>query len=64
MWWRIARFLDFEKTGHPIHKTSIYRLLKRHNGRKITPRPKHPKSKEEQQEKFKKEFYLLLKEKE
>ena len=36
---------EFErKINKSVHKTTIYRLLKRHNWRKIVPRPKHPKS--------------------
>ncbi len=51
----------FEKEiGHRVHKTTIYRLLKRHHWRKITPRPERPKSDPKQQEKFKKEFPQLV----
>jgi len=42
--------------GHKIHKTTIYRLLDRHNWRKIAPRPIHPKSNKLEQEDFKKKI--------
>ena len=45
----------FEKNiGRTVHKTTVYRLLKRHGWRKITPRPFHVQSKIEKQEQFKK----------
>ena len=43
-----------EKLGHSIHKTTVYRMLKRHGWRKIAPRPYHIQSKKEEQESFKK----------
>ena len=43
-----------KKIGKNVHKTTIYRLLKRHNWRKVVPRPIHPKSNKEEQEEFKK----------
>jgi len=46
---------DFEKMiGTTVPKSTIYRLLKRHNRRKIVPLPFHPKQKKEEQESFKK----------
>ncbi|HBL11889.1 MAG TPA: hypothetical protein DD379_10870 [Cyanobacteria bacterium UBA11162] len=42
--------------GHPVHKTTIYRLLDRHHWRKIVPRPCHVKAKPQEQEAFKKTF--------
>ena len=37
---------EFErKINKSVHKTTIYRLLKRHNWRKIVTGPKHPESK-------------------
>lgn len=46
---------DFEKiVGKKVHKTSIYRLLGRHNWRKLAPRSFHPKKDKEAQESFKK----------
>ena len=47
--------LAYEKlVGHPVHKTTIYRLLNRHSFRKIVPRACHIKSNTEEQEAFKK----------
>lgn len=42
--------------GHPVHKTTIYRLLDRHQWRKIVPRPCHVKADPQEQEDFKKTF--------
>lgn len=42
--------------GHPVHKTTIYRLLNRHQWRKIVPRPCHVKADPQEQEDFKKTF--------
>jgi transposase len=42
--------------GHPVHKTTIYRLLDRNQWRKIVPRPCHVKADPQQQEAFKKTF--------
>ncbi len=42
------------KVGHKVAKTTIYRMLERHDWRKIMPRPKHPKSDAKAQEGFKK----------
>jgi len=43
-----------KRLGIPVHKTTIYRLLRRHGWRKIVPRPKHPKQNKEAVEAFKK----------
>jgi len=43
-----------EKIEKPVHKTTIYRLLKRHGWKKLMPRPRHEKAQQEQQETFKK----------
>ncbi len=43
-----------EKLGYEVSKDFAYDLLRRHGWRKITPRPKHPKSNPEIQEEFKK----------
>lgn len=40
--------------GHPVHPSSVYRLLERHNWRKRMPRPAHPQADLEQQREFKK----------
>lgn len=42
--------------GHEVDDSTIYRLLHRHGWRKLTPRPRHPKSDLETQEQFKKTF--------
>jgi len=43
-----------EKSNKKVAKSTTYRILDRHNWRKITPRPYHPKSNPEKQEQFKK----------
>lgn len=40
--------------GHPVAKSTVYRLLKRHHWRKVVPRPSPPKANPEQQQAFKK----------
>lgn len=40
--------------GQTVHKTTIYRLLERHEWRKIVPRQSHPKANPQAQEAFKK----------
>jgi transposase len=40
--------------GRTVHKSTVYRLLRRHNWRKVMPRPKHPKQDELTIEAFKK----------
>ena len=40
--------------GHKVHKTTVYRLLKRQGWRKVAPRPFHIQAKKEKQEEFKK----------
>lgn len=45
-----------ELAGHPVHKSTVYRMLKRHGWRKIAPRPRHPKMDKDKQEAFKKTF--------
>ena len=42
------------QVGHPVHKSTISRLLKRHGWRKPVPRPVHPKANPEAQAQFKK----------
>lgn len=42
------------KVNKKVAKSTTYRILDRHNWRKITPRPCHPKSNPEKQEQFKK----------
>jgi hypothetical protein len=43
-----------ELVGRKVPKSTIYRLLARHDWRQIVPRPKHPKSDPDVQETFKK----------
>lgn len=43
-----------KQLGHSIHKTTVYRLLKRQGWRKLSPRPSHVKSDKEKQLSFKK----------
>jgi transposase len=43
-----------KQLGRRVHKTTVYRLLKRHGWRKIVPRPTHPKQNKEAAEAFKK----------
>lgn len=43
-----------QKVGQQVHKTTIYRLLERHQWHKIVPRPSHPKQDAQAQEEFKK----------
>ena len=40
--------------GNAVHETTIYRLLERHNWRKLLPRSVHPKADTQAQEDFKK----------
>lgn len=42
------------RIGHVVPKSTIYRLLDRHDWRKIMPRPRHPKASQEEQEQLKK----------
>ncbi len=40
--------------GRRVHKTTVYRMLRRHQWRKIVPRPRHPQASAEEQAAFKK----------
>lgn len=40
--------------GRRVHKTTVYRILKRHQWRKVVPRPRHPAASVEEQAAFKK----------
>jgi transposase len=40
--------------GHPVPPSTVYRMLDRHNWRKVMPRPRHPKADPEEQEAYKK----------
>lgn len=47
--------LAYEKAvGHPVAKSTVYRMLARQGWRKLAPRPRHPKADSERQEAFKK----------
>ncbi len=48
------------KIGQKVHQTTIYRLLKRHEWRKVMPRSHHPDADFEEQEEFKQQFPNLV----
>jgi len=41
-------------SGHPVPKSTVYRMLARHGWRKITPRRRHPEVSRQRQRAFKK----------
>jgi len=43
-----------KRLGRVVHKTTVYRMLRRHEWRKVVPRPKHPKQNKEAVDAFKK----------
>jgi transposase len=43
-----------KRIGRRVHKTTIYRMLRRHGWRKVCPRPRHPKQNQKALEDFKK----------
>lgn len=43
-----------EAVEHRVPKSTVYRMLKRHGWRKVTPRPRHPKGNPARQQEFKK----------
>lgn len=43
-----------QELGQSVPKSTVYRMLARHNWRKIVPRPRHPKADIQAQEAFKK----------
>jgi len=50
----------YEKiAGKHVPKSTVYRMLARHDWRKIVPRPKHPKARTGVQEEFKKNSPIL-----
>jgi transposase len=54
---------EFEKgVGHKVDETTIYRLLKRHEWRKLVPRPFHPKADKEEQKLFQQNFATQVEE--
>ena len=53
----------FEKrVGHAVDETTIYRLLERHEWRKLVPRPFHPQADQEEQRLFQQNFAILVEE--
>ena len=54
--WRRSGARLNNASGTHVDDSTIYRLLHRHGWRKLTPRPRHPKSDLETQEQFKKTF--------
>jgi transposase len=56
---RVATAIEIKEAlqsrlGRKVHKTTVYRMLKRHGWRKVAPRPFHVDAKKEEQETFKK----------
>jgi len=49
----IKRELE-SRLGHKVHKSMVYKLLKRHGWRKLVPRPFHVDADKQEQEAFKK----------
>ena len=43
-----------KKVGREVNKSTVYRMLMRHNWRKAAPRPRHPKQDKEAAGAFKK----------
>jgi transposase len=43
-----------KRLGHTVHKTTVYRMLRRHAWRKVVPRTTHPKQNKEAVDAFKK----------
>jgi transposase len=51
---RAVRDTYTKLVGHPVPKSTVYRLLARHGWRKLAPRPRHPKAEPSLQQAFKK----------
>jgi transposase len=51
---RAVRDTYMKWVGHPVPKSTVYRLLARHGWRKLAPRPRHPKADLAVQQAFKK----------
>lgn len=49
-----------QQVGHQVHKSTVYRLLRRHQWRKIKPRPRHPKADTDKQAEFTASFKELV----
>jgi len=45
-----------DAVGHPVPKSTVYRMLARHGWRKIVPRRRHPEANRRRQRAFKKNF--------
>jgi len=58
---KIIRQKAEEKLGHEVSEDFVYDLLHRHQRRKISPRPVHPKADKSKQEEYKKNFPIWLK---
>lgn len=43
-----------KKVGHAVHKSTVYRMMRRHGWRKVVPRAAHVKKNAETQKEFKK----------
>jgi transposase len=50
------------KVGHEVDSSTVYRLLDRHEWRKIVPRSFHPQARKEDQEHFQQHFPDMIKE--
>lgn len=50
-----------QRIGHTVDDSTIYRLLQRHQWRKVMPRPRHPEADPDAQEAFKKTSVRWLK---
>jgi transposase len=48
-----------QAVGHPVPKSTVYRLLQRKGWRKLAPRPRHPQANLARQRAFKKNFLWL-----
>jgi transposase len=51
---RVIKKAFEEPSGRRVAPSTIYRLLHRHHWRKVVPRPKNPRSSQEEQDTFKK----------
>jgi transposase len=49
-----------ERVGHEVDETTIQRLLKRHDWRKVVPRSYHPQADKDEQELFKENFPKMV----
>jgi len=56
---QIQRAFEAE-VKHPVHISTIYRLLHRHGWRKLVPRPRHPKANPQEQAVFLQTFQTIV----